>query len=141
MNEKNIGQKDVAKEIGIRRSRVNGWTKGYVKPLRRTIVKLSGFFGCDRNWLEDSEGEPFPEKKEKFSDNKTNIAPLVNRQLFNHLEGWLIERQGRIGADQFVWFQRVIEELHPDFTEYLKKRSENSSEDREDSLLSVEGGE
>lgn len=58
---KKINQVDLAKGIGVQESRISDWLKGKPKkPHRKSIVKISDFFECDPDWLQQGIGDPYP---------------------------------------------------------------------------------
>ena len=78
---KKISQTAVAYGIGVQHSRISDWLKGKPeKPHRVSCVKLANFFGCDIDWLQKGEGDPFP------TQTTNGTIPAINH---NHVAGTL----------------------------------------------------
>jgi len=61
MDLKKKNQREVAAGAGVYQSRVSAWLRGATEsPRRDTLQKLSGFFGCNIEWLETGTGDIFP---------------------------------------------------------------------------------
>jgi len=74
IDNKKISQAAFAKEIQTGESRVSDWLRGVTKaPQRKTLKKLSDFFGCNFDWLVRGAGDPFPPSKTATAEIKTSF--------------------------------------------------------------------
>lgn len=76
VDNKNISQIELAKEVDVTGAMVSKWLSGKVAtPRRTTLQKLSTFFGCSIEWLVDGKGKPFPTTQEPNAKDQPATVP------------------------------------------------------------------
>lgn len=71
---KKIDQAMFAKLTGFHKSQISKWLSGSTEtPQRKTLLKISEFFGCNIDWLADGSGVPFPTNDNTANGDLTRI--------------------------------------------------------------------
>lgn len=107
MDQKKINQVDAAKGIGIDRSRFNLLLNDKVgMPRRETLLKISGFFKCNINWLETGEGKPFEQPKTFLGATHLGQQPWDNSSKQVSMEH---EKESFSMAEMFTMTAKILE--------------------------------
>lgn len=99
--EKNILQKDVAKELNIKNTTYSNWEVGVSEPDIQSLKKLADFFGVSIDYLvgrEAEDGVVIVSGNELSKDESALIDKLrcldpLNKELAYQYVDFLIERQ------------------------------------------------
>jgi transcriptional regulator with XRE-family HTH domain len=71
---KKKSQADIARDLGKGPSTVNKWWNGDIVPGFKNLASIAAYFGCDANWLDTGEGEPFPDTRRRDADRSDSFG-------------------------------------------------------------------
>ncbi|MGN0796225.1 MAG: helix-turn-helix domain-containing protein [Christensenellales bacterium] len=99
--EKNLLQKDIAKELNIKNTTYSNWEVGVSEPDIQSLTRLADFFGCSIDYLvgrEDEDGafiisgNTLSEDEAQLLDKLRQLNPLKKEIAYRYID-FLLEEQ------------------------------------------------